>query len=257
MAQRTCTHCGADYLRGGGHGMCPKHYTAWRRYGDPDGKAPPRARVVRVEPCTISGCEKPQSGRGWCGMHNYRRRKYGSAEHRFGWEVRDGRKVCPTYREDKPLGDFSPAASVCKACAAASMREMRRSRPRARQGKLRDVVCDFCGMQFVGDGKRSRYCSTECFEANRNKANWKYTNKRRARIREALVEAFDRVEVFERDGWMCALCGEPVDRAATFPAPLSASLDHIIPISRGGTHEPSNAQCTHLRCNVIKGARIE
>ena len=257
MAQRTCTHCGATYSVGGGYGMCPKHYKAWKKYGDPDGKPEPRKRVVGVEPCSIDGCDRPQSGRGWCGMHNYRRRTYGAADHRFGWEVRGGCKVCPRCGVDKPLSDYSPAASVCKACNALWAREHRRNTPRARQGKLRVVVCDFCERSFVGDGKRSRYCSSECFDANRNKANWKYVNKRRALLREALVESFDRVEIFERDDWVCQLCGTPVDRLATFPAPLSASLDHIIPISRGGTHEPGNAQCSHLRCNVSKGARMD
>jgi HNH endonuclease len=38
------------------------------------------------------------------------------------------------------------------------------------------------------------------------------------------------------------------------PDPLSKSLDHLIPLSRGGTHEPANVSLAHLRCNVSRGA---
>lgn len=33
-------------------------------------------------------------------------------------------------------------------------------------------------------------------------------------------------------------------------------LDHVIPMSKGGGHTYANTQCSHLKCNVDKGARI-
>ena len=58
-------------------------------------------------------------------------------------------------------------------------------------------------------------------------------------------------------GEVCALCGMPVDKSLRFPHPMSASVDHIIPISKGG--HPSNIenlQLTHLICNQLKGTRL-
>lgn len=259
MPNRICKlpDCGTEYPHAGGYGMCPKHYAKWKKYGDPYASAPPRSpRVVGVEPCTIAGCGDVQVARGWCSAHYTRWRRYGDPLHRFGWEVVGGCRVCPRCRVDKPLSDFASNDSYCKHCAAAMMREVRAINPPPRRGKLVDLTCDCCGVEFVGDGRRSRYCSVECFEAFKHRANWKHLNTRRARLRDALVEPFDRLEIFERDGWVCQLCGMPVDRAARFPAPMSASLDHIIPISRGGTHEPGNAQCSHLHCNIVKAARV-
>ena len=63
-------------------------------------------------------------------------------------------------------------------------------------------------------------------------------------------------EVFDRDGWMCQLCHEPIDRTAQAPHPLSASLDHVIPMARGGPHTYGNVQAAHFRCNSLKGARM-
>jgi 5-methylcytosine-specific restriction endonuclease McrA len=38
------------------------------------------------------------------------------------------------------------------------------------------------------------------------------------------------------------------------PHPLSATLDHIIPLLEGGTHTRQNAQLAHKKCNASKNA---
>lgn len=56
---------------------------------------------------------------------------------------------------------------------------------------------------------------------------------------------------------VCAICGRPVDFDRKFPDPWSATLDHIIPIAKGG--DPAaidNLQLAHLQCNRIKSSRI-
>jgi 5-methylcytosine-specific restriction endonuclease McrA len=37
-----------------------------------------------------------------------------------------------------------------------------------------------------------------------------------------------------------------------WPHPASASLDHRIPLSKGGSHTAENTQLAHLACNVRK-----
>ena len=76
--------------------------------------------------------------------------------------------------------------------------------------------------------------------------------RRRARKKATQVESFRHVDVFERDGWVCALCGRDVDRELRHPHPLSASLDHRRPLALGGTHTLSNVQLAHLVCNVSR-----
>lgn len=68
----------------------------------------------------------------------------------------------------------------------------------------------------------------------------------------------DRVllaEVAARDGFVCGWCGLPVDLAVPWPDRMSKSLDHIVPLSKGGGHELGNVQLMHLGCNSSKGAR--
>jgi 5-methylcytosine-specific restriction endonuclease McrA len=62
-------------------------------------------------------------------------------------------------------------------------------------------------------------------------------------------------EIAERDRWKCRLCGKRVMRSRPWPDPLSPSLDHIVPLTKGGAHDPSNVQLAHLRCNTAKGNR--
>lgn len=38
------------------------------------------------------------------------------------------------------------------------------------------------------------------------------------------------------------------------PDPLCASIDHIVPLSQGGTNDLTNLQLAHLRCNLRKRA---
>lgn len=100
----------------------------------------------------------------------------------------------------------------------------------------------------------SRYCiaTIEC----RRAAARDRASLRRARMAGVTHERFKSVEVYDRDGWVCQLCDEPVDQAARHPDPMSASLDHIIPIARGGSHTRANTQLAHLMCNILKGTKI-
>lgn len=74
-------------------------------------------------------------------------------------------------------------------------------------------------------------------------------NRRRARFLESFVEAVDPAEVRTRVSGMCGICNG-------FVAITDQSLDHIIPLSKGGTHEYANIQLAHRICNSRKGARI-
>lgn len=52
---------------------------------------------------------------------------------------------------------------------------------------------------------------------------------------------------------VCGICGQPVDMSLKFPNPMSKSIDHIIPIVRGGhPSDIDNLQLAHLSCNRAK-----
>ena len=89
---------------------------------------------------------------------------------------------------------------------------------------------------------------------DRRRANY---HKRRALKKKLPAADIRPRDIYERDSWTCGLCGDGIDPGTAWPDPLSASLDHILPLSKGGHHVPENVQAAHLSCNVRKGNRVE
>ena len=79
--------------------------------------------------------------------------------------------------------------------------------------------------------------------------------KRDALRRGAFVENVDITQLAIIQNWVCALCGLDIDKSGQHPDPLSLSIDHKIPLSRGGEHSYKNCAATHLRCNLVKGTK--
>ncbi len=57
-----------------------------------------------------------------------------------------------------------------------------------------------------------------------------------------------REALFERDGWKCRYCGDSVTSE-------TATLDHVIPVSKGGDDSPDNLATTCHMCNSLKAGR--
>ena len=52
---------------------------------------------------------------------------------------------------------------------------------------------------------------------------------------------------------VCGICGLPVDKTLRWPDPMSKTIDHIVPISKGGhPSDISNLQLAHFICNRQK-----
>lgn len=58
--------------------------------------------------------------------------------------------------------------------------------------------------------------------------------------------------VTERDGFGCYLCPEPFSERQG----MELTLDHVLPLSRGGTWDVDNIKLAHRRCNQEKADRV-
>lgn len=83
------------------------------------------------------------------------------------------------------------------------------------------------------------------------------SGKRRYMARRAQVptEMFRNNEIHERDGYRCHICGRKTRPDYKPSHPLYPHLDHIIPISKGGSHTRDNVACCCHECNIKKGNR--
>lgn len=171
--------------------------------------------------------------------------------------------ICETCGVHKRVY-FNPSASPARYCSVTcaqtplrteswEYRKAERARMVARgtygTSALRVVTCPICGDVFETRINVKKYCSPQCRDYQHG------SHERRAARFGVHFENVSRPEVFARDGYTCQLCGDPIDPRLTYPDPMSASLDHVVPLSKGGPHTFDNCQAAHLRCNLSKGAR--
>lgn len=101
------------------------------------------------------------------------------------------------------------------------------------------------------------YLETQEFREARQATSAEYdaVNKRkRVKNKGTNSSADKRINVLaERDGWICALCGEPIDPSLKGLHPMRATRDHIIPRSEKGSNALSNLQLAHSVCNGRRG----
>lgn len=139
----------------------------------------------------------------------------------------------------------------------------------ANESKVNWKTCPHCKSAFRAKKKKHEfYCSRDCYDADRSrvhsrcasggKSDWyrgktdRYHRYRAARF-GVLFEKVSIPSVYEDDKWICGVCKKPVDRDLHWPHPLSASLDHIVPLYRGGSHTRDNVRLSHLSCNINRG----
>lgn len=80
---------------------------------------------------------------------------------------------------------------------------------------------------------------------------------RKAKERAARTERFDPLEILERDGWRCYLCGVHTPRSQRGSYLRTApEIDHLVPLAKGGVHSRANTACACRACNLAKSDKL-
>lgn len=221
----------ASMARGNADGvlLCRTHYQRWFRLAS---LSLPDNRKSRDGKCTAPDCNNPvRSGNGaFCETHYYRLRRGSKAG------LGQIRKECVKCSKPLRVNQSLFCSTVCQTRHA-------RGTPNTRN-------CKICNTEFP-TWERAEVCSKKC----RTQLQKGSHHVRRARMRGLPREIFAATEIFERDKWICQLCGKKTNRKVHPRHNDAPSLDHILPIKHGGGHTRINTQCTHLMCNFIKQAR--
>lgn len=192
-------------------------------------------------------------------------------------ERRQAEFVCQICGETKPVQRLGPVPDYCEPCRPEYFRRsaLARYAPAPERGP---TPCEGgCGVMVEQPRKGLRSRCDHCAARRRRDviAAWwaarpelksakSREQKRRRRLAKKGIngERFTDREIFERDGWICGICSQPVDPDLKYPDLMSASLDHKIPLAYSkhlniDLHVRANAQCAHFLCNSRKGDRIE
>ena len=129
--------------------------------------------------------------------------------------------------------------------------------------RLHGIRCECCGELFVPKHHNKKYCSERCARKSSNKRKDILRDKRLKENGE-IDNSITLEKLYKRDDGVCKICGKKCDyndyrkdENNSFIAGNDyPSIDHIIPISKGGQHTWDNVQLAHMICNSIKNNKI-
>lgn len=227
-------------------GRCSTHYSAWQR-SQPGHRRNRKKEATRRRARLVA--ELGEAGyRQKAAMEKRRSRGTGLDAPYFPVGRRPKKRKCrdlvgPVERRISPLPDRHPVRLL----AAQSPPE------KPWWAVLVQGSCAWCDESFVQGttvlDSLPKYCSKLCGKSAAKAARGRF-----------LISPTKRLEIYERDGWLCQLTeicpypDQPID-----PDLLSdkwaPTLDHIIPQSHVliPDHSPENLQLAHLWCNSKKG----
>ena len=244
----SCGECGAPRDNKRGPALCSKCRSSCKICGGP--------RTLHFRLCV--GC-KPEYDRKVYerNLELQRKRKASRSRCRGCGDLGAFRGTCETcrplcascWKEPKHQG-----SSYCRGCKNDQMKRRFRVASGIPEDAESRTSCLECENPLEPAGVHTsvavtmRFCSQTC--------RYRYKNRqRRARRLNVRYVEYSRADILERDGWKCQICTKPISRRLKFPHPMSPSIDHIIPLTKGGTDEPRNVQAAHWKCNVDKGNR--
>lgn len=105
------------------------------------------------------------------------------------------------------------------------------------------------GREYYNRNREKERARGRAYHASHPNVAYRNTLTRRARLAGVFVEHVDPAILFSRDKGRCGICFRRVKRA-------DASVDHLIPVSKGGAHSYQNTQLAHRSCNSKKHVKV-
>lgn len=229
-----------------------------------------RARIEHLDLLGFdySGCDG-NTGRARC-------RKCGHEIERTLAFLTRGNVVCPNCRKAKRENDRRIKQEQTEERMIQREADRKAKNPLglsyyqlAREKKL-DVVCTCkeCGKDYtprqymesagVKSFSNPGFCSAECRKrASRNKQkDLKHIRHRANHFGCVFDSSVTLKKLIERNGLRCEICGGICDQNdhtwSEYFGPMSPTIDHIKPLSKGGSHTWDNVQVAHAICNSRK-----
>ena len=214
---------------------------------------------MNTRTCRWPECDRPATSKGFCPRDYQRAKREGDYETPWlTWQ-----RVYPPHIECRWPDCERTDHEGHGLCALHWSRAKRVGDLEAPWATWAKNICQGCGKEFRGRNHRQKHCSDRCAVLAWQRQNperyaelgRRHASQRRARIAATAVEDFTEADVRMAHGDDCYLCGDRINFKLKWPHPKSPSLDHIVPLSRGGTHTLDNVAMACLSCNHSKNAR--
>ena len=120
-----------------------------------------------------------------------------------------------------------------------------------------DFECDRCKQIVVTDVCiRKTYSGRFCRNCSLVKRRERYRLKtaNRQKIMNPIRVSADAL--IQRDGNVCHICLTEIDLMLARNSRFGATIDHVVPVSKGGADTLDNMRLAHWICNIKKGNRV-
>jgi len=238
-------------------GLCMTHYQRVRKQ-----------ERFAANPCAIAGCTNPSKGAyNFCPTHQYRLETHGDVmvtgkgkKHKVQYDS-DGLRICKVCNIGKPLTEYhidtggtDGYRAQCKPC--------RNSYMSGYYDANRDSRMAYEQHRRTNQAEHMRALDMARYERHKDKRIALATESvhiRRARMMNAEYDkGITGTALRKIHGDKCCYCGVLMDfvrgkRGSIKPE--RATVEHILPISKGGTHTWANTTLACHRCNVSKNAK--
>lgn len=113
------------------------------------------------------------------------------------------------------------------------------------------------------DAAIAKYGSKAAWKRHRNEKPWKHTYERWQHWCSKTGAEYDKTvtlpALLRRDGYECSSCGiecTKEDKRYGNVGPTYPTMDHIVPLSKGGSHTWDNVQVMCFSCNTAKKDKV-
>ena len=236
--------------------LCSTHYDKLRSENKPK--------------CSVEECQKNEHVKGYCNQHYLLWKKHGdplAGSYRMPFKNainhEDGTRTCTKCLQRLPLSAFHRDKSapdglraMCKSCRINKVKdwyqeniEERRIKQTTRRRKNIHIERQRDNERYERDREKRIALATE------------HSHRRKARKLNTVVEkGISILSLKKKHGTKCYYCGKEMDFKKGIGRKFNndmATIEHLIPLARGGEHTFENTVLACRFCNISRGAKSQ
>lgn len=250
-------------------GYCSMHKTRLYIHGDPNKLVKIYAYPKNTN-CKVEGCKNKVLANLMCSKHYQMWIVHGDPKGgRYEYKIRrakthsDGTRTCSECEQRLPIKDFHKDKnatdgyrSKCKKCRIKLVkkwylnnRQRQANREKIRRQSNKEKYTEKEALRYIKDREKRIALATE------------HSHLRKARRKKTKIErGISKLALKKKFGTKCYYCGKEMDFSVGKDRKFNrdmATIEHLIPLARGGEHTFENTVLACRHCNISKNAKSE